>query len=433
VTVFLTGASGFIGSHLAEALARAGHTLVLGVHRTVPVGPNARVVAVDFTRDTDPGVWRPRLAGVDVVINAVGILRERGTQTFERLHRETPCALFDACVDANVRLVIQVSALGADAGAQSRYHMSKRAADDHLARLPLASAIVQPSLVYGRGGTSARLFDALASSPLIPVPGDGGQRVQPVHVDDVAAAIVAVVALEGGPVRPGWRIPLAGPRPLTLAAFLLRLREALGFTAGRVIPIPMPWVRLAAGVAERMPGALLDRETLAMLERGNVASVAPVTQLLGRAPRDVDDFVTRADAPAARVQALISWQLPLLKLAIAFTWIWTGIVSLGLYPIDESHALLARLAITGPLATLLLVGAAVLDLALGAAVLALRGRVRRRWMWRTQIAIVLGYMVLISIGLPEFWLHPFGPIVKNLPLLAATLLAASLEDARWTT
>jgi uncharacterized protein YbjT (DUF2867 family) len=430
VVVLLTGASGFIGSHLADALARAGHTLVLATHRTIRDGVQARAVNVDFTRDTDASTWVPRLAGVDVVINAVGILREHGPQTFDALHRDAPRALFDACAQAGVRQVIQISALGADDAAQSRYHLSKRAADEHLARLPLAAAIVQPSLVYGRDGASARMFDTLASLPWIPVPGRGGQQVQPIHVDDAVDAIVALVGRTG---FTGPRIALTGPRPMTLAAFLMQLRRALGFRGGRVLPVPMALVNLAARLAEWMARALFDRETLGMLKRGNAAPSDAVQALLQRPPRDVDAFVTPAEAPAARARALLAWQLPLLRLALAATWIWTGIVSLGLYPVDESYALLARLAIGGALATVMLYGAAVLDLALGVAILALRHPVGRRWMWRIQIAIVLGYMALISIGLPEFWLHPYGPILKNLPLLAATLIAASLEESRWIT
>lgn len=430
MVVFLTGASGFIGTHLAHALARAGHTLVLGVHRTIRTAPPARLVAVDFVRDTDPAVWQPRLVGVDVVINAVGIIRERGAQTFDRLHRDTPRALFDACVAARVRQVIQISALGADADAQSRYHITKREADDHLARLPIASVIVQPSLVYGRDGASAKLFDMLASLPLIPVPGDGRQRVQPIHVDDLVDAVVALV---GQPAAGGGRVPLAGPRPLAFAAFLLRLRHALGFGEGRIVPVPLPLVAFAARVGERWPDALLDRETLGMLMRGNVAPPVPGRAQPPAPPREVDAFVPAAEQPAARARAVLSWQLPLLRIALALTWIWTGIVSLGLYPVEDSYALLARLAITGLPATVLLYGAGVLDLALGTAILVLRPPRWRRYMWRAQIALVLGYMLLITIGLPEFWLHPYGPIVKNLPLLAATLIASSLEESRWIT
>ena len=427
MVVFLTGASGFIGSHLAPALVHAGHSLVLGLHRTTSAASHGRVIAVDFSADVDPATWRPRLAGIDVVINAVGILREQPPQTFAALHADAPRALFAAAVEAGVRQVIQVSALGADDDAVSAYHTTKREADRYLALLPVASAIVQPSLVYGAGGTSARLFDMLASLPWIPVPGDGAQRVQPVHVDDVADAIVALV---GRPTPPGTRYPIVGPRPLTLGDFLRRLRTALGFPPGRLLHVPMPIVRAAAAAGRYAPFALLDRETLGMLERGNTAPVDATRALLGHDPRPVEAFVTPDAAAAASTHAALAWLVPLLRLSIALVWIWTGIVSLGLYPVEQSYALLARLGVGGIVAPLLLYGAAVLDLALGVATLAMR---RRRWLWRAQIALILGYTLLISIWLPEFWLHPYGPVLKNLPMLAAIWLVATLEERRWTT
>src|SRR5690606_20073012 len=130
--------------------------------------------------DTEPACWTPRLRGIDAVLNAVGILREAGAQTFAALHVEAPKALFSACVTAGVHKVIQISALGADTGACSRYHVSKAQADRHLQTLPLAWIVLQPSLVFGTGGTSTRFLATLAAAPLVPLPGDGGQRVQPV-------------------------------------------------------------------------------------------------------------------------------------------------------------------------------------------------------------------------------------------------------------
>ena len=118
--VFLTGASGFIGSNIAAALQAAGHQVLLATRARSATA--AMGVPVDYTRDFEPEVWRARLVGVDVVINAVGVLRERGPQTFDALHVRAPRALFAACVDAGVRRVIQISALGADDAASSAYH-----------------------------------------------------------------------------------------------------------------------------------------------------------------------------------------------------------------------------------------------------------------------------------------------------------------------
>ena len=123
--------------------------------------------------------------------------------------------------------------------------------------------------------------------------------------------------------------------------------------------------------------------------------------------------------------AELQWLLPLLRWSIALVWIWTGIVSLGLFPRADSLALLARTGITGVFANVALYAAAALDLVLGAATLLLR---RRQWLWLAQFALILGYTIVITIKLPEFWLHPYGPILKNLPLLACIVLLYRLED-----
>jgi hypothetical protein len=107
-------------------------------------------------------------------------------------------------------------------------------------------------------------------------------------------------------------------------------------------------------------------------------------------------------------------------------WIWTAIVSFGLYPVQDSYALLARVGLHGAAATVALYGAALFDLVLGVLTLASPAR-WRRGLWLTQAALIVGYTVLITLFLPEYWLHPYGPIAKNIPLLALIGLLWALE------
>lgn len=421
--VLLTGATGFIGRRLAVALAQAGHEVLAVVRRPGAALPGVHTqIAGDFTRDLQAADWQARLAGIEVVVNAVGILRERGTQRFDTLHEAGPIALFRACVAAGVTRVVQISALGADTQARSRYHRSKKTADDALLALPLQASVVQPSLVYGPGGASARLFNLLAGLPRLVLPGPGLQRVQPIHVDDLVQALVALVERSQ---RTSRRIALVGPRPLTLREFLAGLRAGLGLPPAAAWPVPMPLVRLAAHAGRVWPGALLDDESLAMLERGNTAPADDTTALLGRPPRDVSAFIPPEHAEGAAVMAQLGWLLRLLRVSLALVWIVTGVLSLGLYPVDDSYALLARLDVHGALAPVLLYGAAALDLLLGLLTLTLRRH--RAALWLVQLGLILGYTALITWRLPEFWLHPYGPILKNLPMLAAIVVLMVLE------
>ena len=418
--ILLTGASGLIGQRLQAALLGEGH-VVLCAQRTAPrqTHPRLLFLPVDFTKDTDKSAWLARLRDVDAVINAVGIFQERGTQTFAALHTDAPCALFAACAESpSVQRVVQISALGADQQASTLYHRSKRAADDFLASLPLPATIVLPSLVYGPDGASARLFRVLASMPFTVQFGAARQLVQPIHVDDVTAAIVALLR---EPMPAPRRIALVGPRALPFTDYLATLRTAMGLGRLRVLRLPA-WVgRWTASLGVGM----FSRDALSMLDRGNHADPADTRTLLGREPVDPAHFISHPGAE--RLQARMGWLAPPLRWSIAFVWIATAFVSAGVYPAELSYQLLERTGVPPALGPLMLYGASAFDLAMGLGILLLK---RRRWLWWTQLVLIGFYTLVIAWKLPEFLAHPYGPLTKNLPMLAAIWLLLETEESR---
>ena len=422
--VLVTGATGFIGGAVVDALLARGHQPVPAV-RDVDAArrrwPQLDAIACDFMHDTRPDAWRPRLAGIDAVVNAVGILRESRGATFDALHSATPRALFAACAEAGVARVVQVSALGADAQAASRYHLSKRAADDALLALPLRGTVVQPSVVFAPEGASAGAFLAMASLPLLALPGGGAQVLAPVHRDDVVDAIVRALEHESPPPR----IEAVGPECLSMRDYLARLRRLLGGGRQRVLPVPMPLVRRASHVMARVPGSIVDPETIAMLERGNCAAPAPFAAFLGRAPRAVEAFLSPAESTSVGLRARLQWLLPMARVALALLFVVTALLSFGLYPLRDSYALLADIGLAGRPADIALYGGALLDLVLG---LAFLGPLRwRRRAYLGAIVLVLAYTAIITLALPATWLHPFGPVLKNAPVLALLWLLHELD------
>jgi hypothetical protein len=119
-----------------------------------------------------------------------------------------------------------------------------------------------------------------------------------------------------------------------------------------------------------------------------------------------------------------------LRGTLAAVWLWTAIVSLWLYPQADSLALLSRAGVPAPLALPALWLASALDGLLGLLTLAPLPRRARLALWASQAMLVAGYSVIISLRLPEFWLHPYGPLIKNLPLLGVLWLLWTLDRAR---
>lgn len=415
--VFICGANGFIGGAIAARLATAGHTIIKGVH--TPSGLDE--VAIDYSRDLSPEMWLPRLKGVDVVINAVGILVETDRKTFLAIHDQAPRALFAACVQSGVKRIIQISALGAERG-NTPYFQSKLAADNFLTAQAIEWYIVRPALVYGKNGSSAKFFRTISSLPVIGLPAGGRQMLQPIHIDDLTEAVLCLL----DPSAAAHQIVEAvGGRPLEYREILRCYRQAMGILPAIEIPIPQLIMKWLAGTAGLIPGAILNADTWKMLQEGNTGDTSAVTKILGRAPHRIDEFISTGEAAELRQQAFAAWRNMLLRLSLAFVWIVTGLVSLFLFSRDDSLAMLSRVGIEGTFAQVALYSAAVIDFTFGIATLIRPCRV----LWTAQLALILVYTLIIAIALPEYLIHPFGPITKNVPIVAMLFLLYAEEKS----
>lgn len=114
----------------------------------------------------------------------------------------------------------------------------------------------------------------------------------------------------------------------------------------------------------------------------------------------------------------------LARYALALVWLVTGVLSLGIYPQQQSLQLLGRVGLSGDFALFTLLGSSMLDVMLGILTITHPSR----FLWRTQSILVLIYSVIIACFLPEYWLHPFGPMLKNLPVLVLLWLLNKYEE-----
>jgi uncharacterized membrane protein YphA (DoxX/SURF4 family) len=165
-----------------------------------------------------------------------------------------------------------------------------------------------------------------------------------------------------------------------------------------------------------------------MLQQGNTASAKDLQALLQRPPRPCRQFIDEGWQAPLALQARMGWLTGLLRLSLAVVWLLTGFVSLFVFPVDDSLALLGRAGVPQALQPLALHGAAGLDLVLG--VLTLWPLRSLRWLWAAQMLLITAYTAVITLRLPEFWWHPYGPLSKNLPMLAVLVLLWTLTPRK---
>ena len=191
----------------------------------------------------------------------------------------------------------------------------------------------------------------------------------------------------------------------------------------------MRWTRAMARLLALRRNSLVTPEALRMLEAGSTADPDAFAAVLGRRPLQAPAFFDGLPRGMMRRTAQLGWLVPLLRHAVAIMWVVTGVVSAFVFPVESSLDLLARTGLVGVPALLALYGAAALDVALG---VGLWVTSRRRWIYRVQLALIVFYTVVITLCLSEYWAHPYGPVLKNLPLLAAIAVLHELDDGEGT-
>lgn len=291
--VLLTGATGFVGSHVAEALAGGGHRIRCTVRATSdtrwidPLGPE--LLRLDLGAEGDAAAQA--VDGVSAVVHVAGITRAAREEDFHRVNMEGTHRLAEAAASAGVPRFVFVSSLaargpdGAD-GPTSPYGRSKREAEEALAGLggSMQVVVLRPAGVYGpRDADMVPLFRAAARGWL-PAPAGGG-ALQPVYAGDVAGATLR--ALEAGDFGPH---PVAERGRYRWRDVAAHLGAALDRRV-RTVPLP-PLVYELAGRTGEAVAALRGRSPELDLRRARdlarhawTCDPGPTEEALGWVPR----------------------------------------------------------------------------------------------------------------------------------------------------
>jgi NADH dehydrogenase len=287
--VFVTGGTGFVGRAVVQALRASGCAVRCVVRRGSErdlqgLGAIERIEGDIMARQS----LEQGMEGCDAVIHLVGIIREQPAArvTFERVHTQGTLNVLQAAAAIGVRRYIHMSALGTRAGARSRYHQTKWAAEEAVRASTLPWTIFRPSVIYGRGdGFVTLLARMIERLRIVPVIGSGRQRLQPVPVAQVAEAFVRALTLDAS-VKHTYDI--GGPEPVTMLDLIDRVAAAMGRRRPLKVHAPLGLVRALTRLLHRFPDYPLTPDQLLMLEEENTCEPGPFYETFGLVPMPLD-------------------------------------------------------------------------------------------------------------------------------------------------
>ena len=301
--VMVTGASGFVGSHMVDTLLKAGHS-VRGLSRTAPKGERRKdgaeyIDGVDVALSTS--FTAQMFEDVEAIVHLVGIIQEgTGSQTFQRLHVDGTQNLADAAKEGGFfGRFVYMSAIGSSSDAPAEYSRTKAAAEQIVMRSGFQYTIFRPSLVLGADGEFVKQMGDLIQHgglplpvpfPFIPVPGPGENKFQPIFVDDLCACVARALVK---PETANKVYEVGGATQVTFNQLLEGFAQHLGVKKPYV-HAPIPALRIAATIMEAMmPHPPVTRDQLLNLGRDNVTASRAIEEVFHVEPLAFEDILTK--------------------------------------------------------------------------------------------------------------------------------------------
>ena len=283
VTVF--GGTGFVGRRIMRRLSDAGATVrVASRHPAQDEGDNVEQVVADAHNERSV---EAAVAGGDGVVNAISLYVEHGADTFHSVHVEAAARIARVARQAGVKRFVHVSGIGANALSPSPYIRTRGEGEAAVQAAFPGAIVVRPAVIFARDDAFlTAILRLLRTLPAYPLFGDGRTRLQPVHADDVAAAIAQLLRQiqEPSPIY-----ELGGARIYSYEELLRTIARIAGL---RPVLVRMPFVfwDAAAGLAKMLPHPPLTRNQVEIMRIDTTASDSrPGFGLLGISPRSLEE------------------------------------------------------------------------------------------------------------------------------------------------
>ena len=286
--IFITGASGFVGGHLVDYLIAKGHRVrCLARSESAKKSLSAKGAEVVSGDVTHPETLNGILGPDDFVVHLVGIIEEKGGSTFESVHCNGTANLVAEAKRVSVRHFLYQSALGADKNSWSGYLKTKAEAEEIVKKSGLRFTIFRPSLIIGPwDGFTKKLVEMLKFSPVLPIPGEGKAKFQPVYIKDWLACAGKVIE---GPDSYVSTYEIGGPEHLSYREMVEKLSSAMGHNRP-AFKIPMGLMRFGAMIFEKvLSSPPVTSDQLRLLEHDNICDRKSIEKNFGFVPMKYEE------------------------------------------------------------------------------------------------------------------------------------------------
>ncbi len=285
VTVF--GGTGFLGQAIVRQLVESQSLVRVAVrHPAAEYAEGVEQIQADVR---DEAAVAAAVAGAQAVVNVVGLYVERGKETFDAVHVRGALHVARQAKRHGLARLVHVSGIGADLASTSPYIRARAQGELRVKKAFDAATIIRPSVLFGPQDAFLNALDQVSRLlPVVPLFGSGQTRLQPVYVEDVAAAVVACLR---DAASVGETYELGGAEVRTYREILQRvLRHRSRRRA--VLPVPFViWDMLATGLSA-LPAPPVTRDQIALMRQDNIVHEgAPSFKELGITPRSVNELL----------------------------------------------------------------------------------------------------------------------------------------------
>ncbi|MEM6582176.1 MAG: NAD(P)H-binding protein [Pseudomonadota bacterium] len=287
--ILVLGGKGFIGRHAVKHLLAAGADVTIGTRRLSRDSQMpARQMQLQLHLALSKSDWLVPARNFDVILNCVGILRQRWGETYKAVHHHAPQAIAQACADHATRFV-HVSALGLSAAAKSRFLTSKFYGEKAIQVSGADWLLARISLLDGEGGYGAAWLRGVAKSPLFIVPSSAKGKIAALTAEDAGRALarLCLAPSESLNVKQSRIFELGGEHSFEFEQYIRGLRTRYASSPAACIRLPGWLARLGAHVCDVLHFSPFSFGHWELLCRNNVPTPNRLPELLGEPPERV--------------------------------------------------------------------------------------------------------------------------------------------------